>query len=63
VDALRQQLRFVPPQLSTRLAQALPDSRLRILEGFGHVPTVTAPELVAAEIDGFLGGAPAGDGH
>jgi len=53
VDALRQQLRF----------ELLPGSRLRILEGFGHVPTVTAPELVAAEIDGFLGGAPAGDGH
>ena len=53
MDALRQQLRF----------ELLPGSRLRILEGFGHVPTVTAPELVAAEIDGFLGGAPAGAGH
>jgi pimeloyl-ACP methyl ester carboxylesterase len=48
----------VPPPLSTRLSQALSGSRLRILEGFGHVPTVTAPELVAAEIDAFLGDAP-----
>ncbi len=37
------------------LAAALPDARVVLLEGQGHAATVTAPDLLASEIAGFLG--------
>lgn len=33
----------------------LPDSRLALLEGEGHIAIMTAPELVADEVARFLG--------
>lgn len=41
-------------QAMEELGAALPDSRLRPLPGQGHLATHTAPELLAAEILGFL---------
>ncbi len=35
-------------------AAALPDARLVMLEGQGHAATVTAPDLLASEIERFL---------
>lgn len=32
----------------------LPDSQLALLEGEGHIPITTAPELVADEVARFL---------
>lgn len=40
-------------------AAALPDARVRTLEGQGHGGSVSAPELVAREVSAFLTGAPA----
>ena len=37
-------------------ADALPRAETRVLEGHGHGANVTAPELVAAEIERFLAG-------
>lgn len=34
---------------------ALPDARVAVLRGQGHVATVTAPALVAEEVSGFVG--------
>jgi pimeloyl-ACP methyl ester carboxylesterase len=39
-----------------RIEAALPDARVAVLHGQGHVATVTAPELVAGELARFLGG-------
>src|SRR5215217_285101 len=36
-------------------SQVIPSTEVRILEGFGHGATTSAPELVAAEIERFLG--------
>ena len=36
-------------------SQVLPNAEVRILEGYGHGATTSAPELVAAEIERFLG--------
>jgi pimeloyl-ACP methyl ester carboxylesterase len=33
----------------------LPDSRVAVLEGQGHIAIMTAPELVADEVARFLG--------
>ncbi|MFP2911268.1 alpha/beta fold hydrolase [Pyxidicoccus sp. 3LFB2] len=38
------------------LATTLPDARLRVLSGQGHVAHVTAPDLLAREVDAFLRG-------
>lgn len=46
----------IAPLASSRtLAELIPNARLSIAEGAGHVPTVTRPEWVAAEIEGFFG--------
>lgn len=37
-----------------RIRAALPDARVAVLPGQGHVAIMTAPELVAGEIAGFL---------
>jgi pimeloyl-ACP methyl ester carboxylesterase len=37
------------------LARTLPNSRLTVLDGAGHVPTMTRPREVAQEIDRFFG--------
>ena len=39
---------------TTLLAEALPGARVVILAGQGHVAMLTAPELLAAELLGFL---------
>jgi pimeloyl-ACP methyl ester carboxylesterase len=38
------------------LLPLLPDGRLELLEGIGHLPEVEAPERVNALLRGFLGG-------
>ncbi|MCB0014990.1 MAG: alpha/beta hydrolase [Anaerolineales bacterium] len=47
---------IVPVAAARHLAQAIPNTRLTILPGAGHVPTLTRPQKIAAEIDGFFGG-------
>jgi hypothetical protein len=44
-------------ETSERLRDSLPDARVSVLRGQRHMATVTAPELVAAELTRFLGGA------
>lgn len=46
--------RLVPPADAHRLAATLPDSRLVMLPGAGHVPTLTRPAAVAEAIDAFF---------
>jgi pimeloyl-ACP methyl ester carboxylesterase len=38
------------------LLPLLPDGRLEMLEGIGHLPEVEAPERVNGLLRGFLGG-------
>ena len=45
---------IVPIESAMWLAKTLPQSKLVILEGAGHVPTVTCPEVVAREITSFF---------
>jgi pimeloyl-ACP methyl ester carboxylesterase len=45
---------IVPPQASEWLAAQIPHSRLEMLPGAGHVPTVTRPHVVADAIDRFF---------
>jgi pimeloyl-ACP methyl ester carboxylesterase len=46
--------RLVPVESARWLAQTLPNARLTILPGAGHVPTMTRPVEVAGEIARFL---------
>lgn len=46
---------IVPLDAARALAQALPQARLAIVHGAGHVPTMTRPLEVTAEIRRFLG--------
>jgi pimeloyl-ACP methyl ester carboxylesterase len=46
--------RLVPLEAARRLASTLPDARLVVLNGAGHVPTMTRPREVAREIAQFL---------
>lgn len=46
--------KIVPLDVGKALAAALPDCELQILEGCGHVPTMTQPEKVADAIRHFL---------
>ncbi len=45
---------ITPVASSERLAQLLPNAKLHIIEGAGHVPTVTRPAQVAQAIDDFF---------
>jgi len=45
---------IVPVEQAHQLAAMLPNSRLRVLSGAGHVPTMTRPREVAHEIMSFL---------
>ena len=36
------------------IAEVVADSRIAVLDGQGHMATVTAPELLAANVEGFL---------
>ena len=46
--------RLVDPALAPRLADAVPDSRLLILEGVGHVAMLEVPELTARAVLGMV---------
>lgn len=46
--------RIVPIEAGKALAAALPDAELQVLEGCGHVPTLTQPRKVARAIREFL---------
>ena len=49
-----------PPEItdeSSRLAAAIPDARVRTLNGQGHIAMLTAPHLFVAEILAFLAAA------
>ncbi len=46
--------RLVDPALAGRLAAAIPDARLRILQGVGHVAMLEAPEPTARVVLGML---------
>jgi pimeloyl-ACP methyl ester carboxylesterase len=48
-----------PPEIQAEpevVAAALPDARIRLLEGQAHLAHLTAPETFAAEVLSFLGG-------
>lgn len=45
---------IIPLDEARKLAAALPDARLVVLEGAGHVPTLTFPERVVKEMRAFL---------
>ncbi len=47
--------KIVPLEAAHWLAQTLPQSKLVVIEGAGHVPTVTHPEVIAREINSFFG--------
>lgn len=44
----------VPPAAGELMAARLPNARLVMIEGCGHVPTMTFPERVAQELGAFL---------
>ena len=46
--------RLVDPALAPRLAAAVPDSRLLVLEGVGHVAMLEAPEETARAVLGMV---------
>jgi pimeloyl-ACP methyl ester carboxylesterase len=52
--------RLVDPALAPRLAAAVPDARLRLLEEVGHVAMLEAPEPTARAVLGMLEALPAG---
>ena len=45
--------RLVDPPLAPRLAAVLPDARLLVLEGVGHVAMLEAPEPTARAVLGL----------
>jgi proline iminopeptidase len=47
---------FIPLESSREWAQALPNSRLLLIDGSGHFPYVEAPEQFFAAVDAFLQG-------
>ena len=47
--------RVIHPSTGKALAEQLPNARLEILEGIGHVPMMEAPKLVAQIVDRFVG--------
>jgi pimeloyl-ACP methyl ester carboxylesterase len=46
---------LVSVQAARQLAATLPNARLALIEGAGHVPIMTYPRRVADEIDNFFG--------
>ena len=46
--------KIVPLESGRALAAALPDSEFQVLEGCGHVPTLTQPKKVADAVRAFL---------
>jgi pimeloyl-ACP methyl ester carboxylesterase len=46
---------ITPLASSEKLAALIPGAKLAVAEGAGHVPTVTRPAWVAAEIENFFG--------
>ena len=46
--------RLVDPALAPRLAAAVPDARLLVLEGVGHVAMLEAPEQTARAVLGMV---------
>lgn len=49
---------ITPPASSEKLAAIMPNATLAMIEGAGHVPTVTRPDKIAANIDRFFGALP-----
>jgi 3-oxoadipate enol-lactonase len=49
--------RMIPPANSTLLAQRLPDARVRLLPGVGHMVPLEAPAVLADVVLTFLAGA------
>jgi len=43
-----------PPDMAREMANAIPDGRLRMLEGCAHVPQLQNPELFLSSIRGFI---------
>jgi pimeloyl-ACP methyl ester carboxylesterase len=52
---------LVPLRLAAEYERAIPDVRLVVLEGAGHVPMVERPEAFAHAVLAFLGADSAGD--
>ena len=48
--------KLVPVESAHWLAKTLPNAKLTVLNGAGHVPTMTHPHEIATEIMRFLGG-------
>ena len=46
--------RLLPLDAARWLVGQLPNARLHVVSGAGHVPTVTHPDEVAAAIDSFF---------
>jgi pimeloyl-ACP methyl ester carboxylesterase len=47
--------RLLPPELGQRFARDIPDAKLVVLEGLGHVPQEEDPARTVAEVRRFLG--------
>jgi pimeloyl-ACP methyl ester carboxylesterase len=47
--------RLIPLQSGQRFAQDIPNARLVVLDGLGHVPQQEDPQRTVAEVQGFLG--------
>jgi pimeloyl-ACP methyl ester carboxylesterase len=62
IGGLRDEL--VDPRVPAQVARAIPDSRLLVLPGVGHVAQMEVPRLVARAVVGMLAevGSPAGHG-
>ena len=48
---------ITPMASAERLVELMPNAKLIVAEGAGHVPTLTRPRWVAAQIDEFFAGA------
>jgi pimeloyl-ACP methyl ester carboxylesterase len=46
--------RLIHPSTGRALAERLPNARLEMLEGVGHVPMIEAPKVTAQLIERFL---------
>jgi len=46
--------RLTPPQLGEDLAERLPDPRLAVLQGAGHLSNLEAPDMFTTVLRGFL---------